>query len=556
MDFLTGAAAHRYRELRGKYVATPFVPEAHPSQPASFDPSECFLRLPGSPDQQQQQQQPTCESGEQILDGMIVEFSYASGPTQGGTLPAFHPARWRPLRVRWDKTEEHLLTGKVKANNLATAGAVWRSIHSPISREILSDAERIVALAGRPAQQQTEYYVVAGSKGSRASADDAIRTFHNHGIKRDALLSRFPVSSGLGRSLFDFGCGRGGDLGRWLSMGAERIVGIDKYASNLYNPDEDVGGAHVRVLKQRMQFQNQQKQNQNHNQGGRHGGFPRIAFLPMDGSLPLSDPTNSGVPWTVPGHSPGAPDGASGGPKGPDGALTASAIAETDRKVAAVLWGRTTAEDARRLKLGEFHGFASAQFDLATCMFALHYFFDARKSLATFAANVGRVLRPGGHFAGCCLDGALVDALLAREAPKPGDSVGSAVGTWRVTRRYSGGPGATSGGPGVTSDVAFGPDVAFGRQIDVRMASIGQEVPEYLVDYATLVEVMAKHGGLVPVNDERARALGLVGGHSTGLFEQAHEAWEATGGAGGAVLSDDDKKYSFLHRWFVFVKAG
>jgi SAM-dependent methyltransferase len=388
--------------------------------------------------------------------------------------------------------------------------------------------------------------VVAGSKGSRASADDAIRTFHNHGIKRDALLSRFPASSGLGRSLFDFGCGRGGDLGRWLSMGAERIVGIDKYASNLYNPDEDVGGAHVRVLKQRMQFQNQQKQNQN--QGGRHGGFPRIAFLPMDGSLPLSDPTNSGVPWTVPGHSPG----------GPDGALTASAIAETDRKVAAVLWGRTTAEDARRLKLGDFHGFASAQFDLATCMFALHYFFDARKSLATFAANVGRVLRPGGHFAGCCLDGALVDALLAREAPKLGDSVGSAVGTWRVTRRYSGGPGATSGGPGAGTDVAeaaFGTDVAFGRRIDVRMASIGQEVPEYLVDYATLVEMMAKHGGLVPVNDEKARTLGLVGGHSTGLFEQAHEAWVAAGGAGGAVLSDDDKKYSFLHRWFVFVKA-
>ena len=557
MDFLTGAAAHRYRELRGKYVATPFVPEAHPSQPPSFDPSECFLRLPNQPQDAAgaagaAAPQPTCESGEQILDGMIVEFSYASGPTQGG-LPAFHPARWRPLRVRWDKTEEHLLTGKVKANNLATAGAVWRSIHSPISREILSDAERIAALAGdaRPVagvqktlkdgqkddkkeqQEQTEYYVVAGSKGrGSASADDAIRTFHNHGIKRDALLARFPASSGLGRSLFDFGCGRGGDLGRWLSMGAERIVGIDKYASNLYNPDEDVGGAHVRVLKQRM------KQNQN---GGR-SSFPRIAFLPMDASLPLSDPTNSGVPWTVPGHSPDGPEGT---------ALTASAIAETDRKVAAVLWGRTTAEDARRLKLGDFHGFASAQFDLATCMFAVHYFFDARKSLATFAANVGRVLRPGGHFAGCCLDGALVDALLAREAPKPGDTVGSAVGTWRVTRRYSGGPGVTSGDP----DVAFGTDVAFGRRIDVRMASIGQEVPEYLVDYATLVEVMAKHGGLVPVNDEKARTLGLVGGHSTGLFEQAHEAWVAAGGVGGAVLSDDDKKYSFLHRWFVFVKA-
>eukprot|EP00955_Chlamydomonas_euryale_P035477 350136-Chlamydomonas_euryale.AAC.28 len=54
---------------------------------------------------------------------------------------------------------------------------------------------------------------------------------------------------GLGRSLFDCGCGRIGDHNRWLSMNAIRVVGIDASVTNLSDPDPRVSSAYIRLLK-------------------------------------------------------------------------------------------------------------------------------------------------------------------------------------------------------------------------------------------------------------------------------------------------------------------
>lgn len=41
----------------------------------------------------------------------------------------------------------------------------------------------------------------------------------------------------------------------------------------------------------------------------------------------------------------------------------------------------------------------SQQYDLVTCMFALHYFFDAQQHCRTLLETVSKNLKPGGNYA-------------------------------------------------------------------------------------------------------------------------------------------------------------
>ena len=62
----------------------------------------------------------------------------------------------------------------------------------------------------------------------RGSVIIALRKFHNH-IKRQLLLrSQEGLTPGLGsRSLLDIGCGKGGDLNKWLDAGIGCVLGLD-----------------------------------------------------------------------------------------------------------------------------------------------------------------------------------------------------------------------------------------------------------------------------------------------------------------------------------------
>jgi hypothetical protein len=111
-----------------------------------------------------------------------------------------------------------------------------------------------------------------------------------------------------------------------------------------------------------------------------------------------------------------------------------------------------------------------------------------------------------------------------------------------------------------TADEDAGP---YGRRIDVFMESIGQEVPEFLFDYSVLLSALADVG-LRPVDSAEAAALGLVGSVSTGTFEALFDDMQRRNPrpphppsvAAALAMTDDEKRYSFLNRWFVFKKAA
>lgn len=514
LEMISGNAEERLRR-GGSYAAVPFSPKEVPYDDPPIH--VCYLPMNASGRMH-------CRNGEEIVDGTVVEFSFDAKTKTS--------VKWIPMNLRWDKIERQRTSGGVTANNAEAAENVWRTILHPITEETLTSPEAVSAAIKKMKTEQgagkfsADSYYVAQLKTDDGESG-GLRKFHNYWVKKESLLMKFTASKGLGRSIFDFGCGRAGDLNKWIDMGATRVCGIDKYSNNIYDPAWNASpSANVRLLKARGLTLGRFEGRKGDPEEIRHARSMRIVFLPMDASMPI--------------HSQAYIDGLD--------------EASGDRKVARCLWGLDPIASINPPPLKEYHGFAKNAFDLATCMFAIHYFFDRPESLSTFCGNVAAVLRAGGHFVGCCLDGEAVDALMDKEAPKVGDAV-EAIGKngdviWSIERQYAKG-------------VQKNKSNLFGRRIDVFVNSIGQTFPEYLVDYGDLVEAMEEHG-LRPADESEASTLGLCGGKSTGMFEDLFDEMQDAHRGGrqshpsvvaALAMSAEEKKYSFLHRWFVFVHS-
>jgi SAM-dependent methyltransferase len=465
-----------------------------------------------------------CEEGDEIFDDTIVEFRWAAPSAKD----AKEGGGWRPLRVRHDKTQKYMRTRDIggAANKNETALSVWNSIMEPVTEAIITGAKPLELktsanddLDGTAAKDV--YY--ARSLDRFHSNTPGLRAFHNRWVKGRHLLHRFRNRAA---SVVDFGCGRAGDLQKWLEMGVTRVLGLDLFASNIRDPKD---GAHVRALK--------------HLRGTAAArGSPKMAFLPMDVSKVI-DP----------------------------GYINAMDEASGDRLVAQVMWDMvapSAAPLAGNSNLRSFQGFARDGFDVVSCQFAVHYFFESTDTLQSFAKNVASFLRPGGYFVGTCLDGARVDAALQ------GTPLGSSIDgrkegevIWQITRMYD------------TLDMED-PRKNIGLKIKVYMESIGQVLTEYLVDFRTLVSSLAAVGvhplsadectTLLPLEQE-GRAKGGSDASSkacmsTGMFQDLHAALVERVQLGGpeasdrslvaaADMSDAEKRYSYLNRWFIFRKG-
>lgn len=551
MAWVTGAAAAIARAPR-TYAAVPFSAPGRPACDRAAAPNSnadadagalSLVHLPVGEDGRLR-----CESGEDLLDDTVVEFAFDAAPTACDRPLS---RRWVPLRVRHDKTEKYVRTRTVTANSAQNALGVWSTIVDPVTEDVLcgrapvqlrplaaadADPDAAAAVDGlyyaKEALRSAAAAAAAGAgdEAGGASSTQAMRAFHNW-VKREVLL--LPAGRAVrARSLFDVGVGRAGDLAKWLDMGLSRVLGIDKFAANLEDPEPRHKAAYVRLIAAQQRWRGP-------------APFPRVVFLPMDATLPIGRDTIEGM------------DDAQG-----------------DRTVARVLWGLVPPSAISDARLRAFHGFAAGSgFDMVACMFALHYFFKDRATLATFARNVADALRPGGVLVGCCLDGGRVRALLA-DVPEGGhvdggcpDADADADGAarpalalppagcaWRITRRFAGAaapPPPKDAPPGEEDD-----QHALGQQVDVFMESIGQTLPEYLVDFQVLVRALAAVD-VHPMSDVASKAAGLPGGTSTGTFDGCLPVWAARErGRSPAALSEYERRYSVLNRWFVFQKAA
>jgi SAM-dependent methyltransferase len=386
-------------------------------------------------------------TGREIRDRDIIECSYDKGK-----------GKWIPLRHRDDK--------KVP-NNISTARSVWRTIQYPISEEVLTDRSKLINVrnAGVMVARNDEYYM-----GGESKLLENLRVNHNE-IKRFLYRESVKRADGVtvnDLSVMDMGCGRCGDMSKWIDIKAAKVYGIDKSIMNIVDPDPSRNSAHFRILTMK-----------------KTKDFPKIVCVVGDISKDL---TNKDYQRKLP-----------------------------DAEVIKVIYSDVgSGSGSASGKLAGYVGFAREPFDIIACMFTVHYMFDRKESLVQFAKNIKVHSKVGSRFIGCCLDD---ESVIQNLSSGKADDVPMAIGrdpsgkvAWRIV--YP--PASKVAGK-------------YGRVINVYVSSIGQELPEYLVSFKELEDVLREHGDLKLLDTK------LFKDHSNKSYMSPYET-----------------EFSHMHRWFMF----
>ena len=450
--------ARQTPEYEGRnYKPVPFVP----TTPYQMDAYLCNVALNDRDDMM------TLE-GEPFDDNMIVEFQYDLTKSSGWN--------WVPLRVRYDKTAELHNTGRNFGNAYFVANGNWKSIHNPVTEQMLRTGMDIP-------DESVSADIYYNNVSITESKTRCLRDFHNLVVKRKLIQGAL-----RGGTLIDYSVGKAGDLPKWLYANANFVYGIDISPDNIHNKDN---GACVRYIKKARQT-------------------PRI----FDAIFSVGD-TGKNI-------------------------LRGEAFeTDKDKAVNDAIFGRGAREGLGK-GVASIYGVAAKGFDVGSCQFSMHYFFNDKKTLHSFVRNVSETIRVDGHFVGTCYDGNEVFRMLS--SMDQGESVmlfreGTKI--FEIVKRYS-----ETGFPNDETGLEYG--------IDVYQETINQYFREYLVNFSYFTQVMEDYGFNV-ISDEEAVAMDLPRG--SGLFSDLFKEKDVNGTGCASKMSKEEKQISFLNRYFVFKKV-
>jgi hypothetical protein len=403
--------------------------------------------------------------------------------------------RWIPLRVRYDKTSELRSGQRNYGNAYHVANSNWHSIHYAITKEMIASGENI------PAQIINEdvYY----NRNEEDNYTRALRNFHNLYVKRRLLQA----VSEREHTLIDYSVGKAGDLPKWIHSNLSFVLGIDLSKDNIFN---QLNGACVRYL-------NTRKTNSN---------IPYAIFLQGNSALNIRTQKAFG-----------------------------NEDENREKEIVKAIFG-TGAKDAGILGKGVYrhYGIAHEGFNISSCQFSLHYFFENPTTLHGFLQNLAECTKLQGYFVGTCYDGHSVFDLLSQTKKhdtfviSKTDKKGKRHIICEITKGYD-----ETGFPDS--------DACIGYPINVCQDSINRTYREYLVNFNYLVSVLA-HYGFVLVSKENAEKMGLP--DSTGLFSSLYTEMEneikrdpsmKSNYKMASNMSNEEKTLSFINRYFVFQKV-
>ena len=337
-----------------------------------------------------------CDSGDPIEHRTIVEMVYDPAARAG--------FRWKPLRVRWDKTEQ-FARGEIRGtlNYEDVANDVWSSIHDPITEKMISTGDVTEDVVEGVAAGATAYYQRKAPQRDLYKVRH-LREFHNQYIKGMLLRRALPTK---GLQFLDMSMGQGGDLNRLVDHAPSFVLGCDIAETGLTDPKS---GAYSRYLNKIVRSR---------------APLPSMIFVQADSAQRYKDGSAGQTPM--------------------------------DRVMLRALWGES--EPTAPPAVLRMAGAAARGFDAAALMFSLHYFFKDRSALDGMLRNLTETIKVGGLFVGCCFDGDSVAGLL-RDVPLNGTKRGTENGTdiWTITKRYDNSSGIvppTDLGLGLPIDVNF-----------------------------------------------------------------------------------------------------
>ena len=307
------------------------------------------------------------ENGDVVEDNMIVEFSYESTKEQGW--------RWKPLRVRYDKTADFRSGGRNFGNAYHVANSNWHSLHNPITENMLATGNNIPDELG---DDDVYYNRVSGNTMTRG-----LRDFHNLFVKSSLITA----TTRRGDNLIDLAVGKGGDWPKWIHAKLKFVFGIDVSRDNIENR---LDGACARTLNYRKKFR----------------VMPDALFVTGNSSVNIR---NGDAIFTDKG-----------------------------KQIVKAIFGQGT-KDVKILGNGVYKQFGIGKdgFDVCSIQFAIHYMFETQNTLNNFLRNVSETTKVGGYFIGTSYDGEQVFKLL--EKKNPNESIAIFEGNkriWEVTKRY------------------------------------------------------------------------------------------------------------------------
>ena len=155
------------------------------------------------------------EDNKQVFeDNTIVEFKFKKNAKKFW--------QWIPIRVRYDNSSDYNKGRKNLGNAYHVAESVWKSIHHPVTPEMISTGENIPNV-----EDDNIYY----NRTTQKTNTNALRDFHNKFVKRKLLLD---ISS-RGNTLIDMTAGKGGDLPKWRDAKLSFVFGLDIAEDNITN---------------------------------------------------------------------------------------------------------------------------------------------------------------------------------------------------------------------------------------------------------------------------------------------------------------------------------
>ena len=329
------------------------------------------------------------------------------------------------------------------------ANSNWQSIHNPINNNIISSGNNVVISNN----DDDVYY----NKINNTSFTRGLRDFHNLFVKKMLVMS----VSNRNDTLIDYAVGKGGYFPKWIAAKLNFVFGIDVSPDNIENR---IYGACARYLNYRKKFKT----------------MPHALFVHGNSSFNIK--------------------------------YGDSFESEKAKTITKAIFGEG-AKEKDKLGAGVYrqYGKASEGFNISSCQFALHYFFEDKKTVNSFLRNVSECTKLKGYFIGGCYSGnAIFDALRGISEGESMSIIQDDKKLWQITKGYD-------------HDSFENDETSLGYPIDVYQESINKTFREYLVNFDYLNRLMENYGFVLLSRDECVE-IGITA--SVGSFQQLYGLME------------------------------
>ena len=389
---------------------------------------------------------------------------------------------WIPLRVRYDKTNELKRGKKNFGNDYKVADSNWYSIHNPITFEMISTGNNIP----KNIIDSDIYY----NKSVSDTNTQGLRDFHNLFVKKRLISS---VSKPK-QTLIDYSCGKGGDFPKWIDSKLSFVFGIDISKDNIENR---LNGACSRFLNYKKEFKD----------------VPYALFVNGNSSLNIKNGD--------------------------------AMFDEKSKQITQIIFGNHNInEDIVGKGVLREKGIGKLGFNISSCQFSIHYFFENDNKLFNFIRNISECTALGGYFIGTSYDGKHIFERLKKlkinETETIYDDNGEKV--WQIIKKYN-------------SNIFNDDETCIGYKIGVYQESINNIFDEYLVNYNYLTRILENYGFVLLSNDE-AKQLGMPSSSDmfNVLYNVMMQQTQKTKLGEALHLKHYEKEISFLNRYFIYKK--